>query len=117
MESDQMRFIFQHSPPCSPHTSISVEVLGSHWSKVNNRYDMNSSAHSHIANYIIDIYICTNVHLMRSLCIMACWCLKCHHFSSRLLDFCLNKFFCFELQKSSGFVLCTSCMDLLRIIK
>ena len=34
MKFDQMKFIFWHSHPCSPHTtSIGVAVLGSHWSK------------------------------------------------------------------------------------
>ena len=31
MECDQMRFIFQHNPPCNPDTlTIGVAVLGSH---------------------------------------------------------------------------------------
>ena len=29
-EADQMEFIFQHSPPCSSHTSINAAVLGSY---------------------------------------------------------------------------------------
>ena len=33
MQHDEMRFIFQHSTPYSPHTfSIDVAVLGFHWS-------------------------------------------------------------------------------------
>ena len=31
---DQMNFLFQYSPPCDLYTSsISVAVLGSHWTK------------------------------------------------------------------------------------
>ena len=43
MECDQMRFIFQHGPPCSSHTSpIGVAVLGSHCLPkfVNSRYEI-----------------------------------------------------------------------------
>ena len=44
MECDQMSFIFQHSLPSSPHTSsITVTVLGFHWSKKWSTADMMSS--------------------------------------------------------------------------
>ena len=34
MECDQMRFLFQYSPPCDPQSSFGIAVLGSHWSKI-----------------------------------------------------------------------------------
>ena len=44
MECDQIRFIFQYSPPCGPHTSSTgVAVLGSYWQKKSSRADMMSS--------------------------------------------------------------------------
>ena len=46
MECDQMRFIFQHSSPFSPHTfSIDVAMLESHWLKKKkaSKIDMASS--------------------------------------------------------------------------
>ena len=47
MECDQIRFIYQHSPLCSPHTYfLGVAILRFHWSKKS--YDMDVSAHPHI---------------------------------------------------------------------
>ena len=44
MECDQMWIILQYNLPCSPHTSsISIAVLGSHWSKNSSRANITSS--------------------------------------------------------------------------
>ena len=63
MECDQIRFIFQYSPPCSPLTSsISVVVLGSHWSKMSSTADhlMNILAYSR-ACVCVCVCVCYNI--------------------------------------------------------
>ena len=44
LECDQIRFIFQHNPPCGPRNSaIDAAVFGSHQSKKSSTVDITSS--------------------------------------------------------------------------